>query len=208
MLLISAAVVAVLSAGLKSIELTTDPVDLWSAPNSRARQEKDFHDRNFDPFFRTNQLILTAPGRKGEEYDSLLFGKYNFSGIVSKELIIEMLELQTRIQVRRSGANLATDSAMKKLELMRLRLLVCHFAEHRVLVRGSEPHCKSEGRLFRTSEPRQLHPDRLCGQQFAAVLPKQPGEHQRQGEHDKAGKDQGSGLERPLNLLLQVRIHV
>uniref|UniRef100_A0A8D3D9J6 SSD domain-containing protein n=1 Tax=Scophthalmus maximus TaxID=52904 RepID=A0A8D3D9J6_SCOMX len=97
-LLLSAAVVAVFAAGLKSIELITDPVELWSAPDSRARQEKDFHDTHFDPFFRTNQLILTAPDRKGHIYDSLLFGLQNFSGIVSKDLIIELLELQKRIQ--------------------------------------------------------------------------------------------------------------
>ncbi|XP_076586683.1 NPC1-like intracellular cholesterol transporter 1 [Chaetodon auriga] len=97
-LLLSAVVVAILSAGLKSIELTTDPVELWSAPSSRARQEKDFHDKHFGPFFRTNQLILTAPGRKGHLYDSLVFGQHNFSGIVSKDLIIQLLELQTRIQ--------------------------------------------------------------------------------------------------------------
>lgn len=94
-----AIVVIVFSAGLKSIKLTTDPVELWSAPNSRARQEKDFHDTHFTPFFRTNQLILTAPQRKGHIYDSLLFGKMNFSGLVSKDLIIELLELQTKIQV-------------------------------------------------------------------------------------------------------------
>lgn len=99
-LLLSAATVAVLAAGLKSIELTTDPVDLWSAPDSRARQEKAFHDTHFDPFFRTNQLILTAPGREGHTYDSLLFGQNNFSGIISKDLIIELLELQKRIQVK------------------------------------------------------------------------------------------------------------
>lgn len=97
-LLLSAVVVAVFSAGLKNIELTTDPVELWSAPNSRARQEKDFHDSHFDPFFRTNQLILTAPGRKGHIYDSSVFGPQNFSGIISKDLVIELLELQTRIQ--------------------------------------------------------------------------------------------------------------
>uniref|UniRef100_A0A4W6FRL0 NPC1 like intracellular cholesterol transporter 1 n=1 Tax=Lates calcarifer TaxID=8187 RepID=A0A4W6FRL0_LATCA len=97
-LLLSAVVVAVFSAGLKSIELTTDPVELWSAANSRARQEKDFHDTHFDPFFRTNQLILTAPGRKGHIYDSLLFGQQNFSGLVSKDLIIELLQLQKNIQ--------------------------------------------------------------------------------------------------------------
>ncbi|XP_056137304.1 NPC1-like intracellular cholesterol transporter 1 [Lampris incognitus] len=97
-LLVSAIVVAAFATGLMNIELTTDPVQLWSAPSSRARREKDFHDKYFDPFFRTNQLILTAPNRKGQVYDSLLFGKQNFSGIVSKDLITELLELQTRIQ--------------------------------------------------------------------------------------------------------------
>ncbi|KAM7391594.1 hypothetical protein PAMP_022274 [Pampus punctatissimus] len=97
-LLASAVIVVIFAAGLMSLELTTDPVELWSAPNSRARQEKAFHDTHFGPFFRTNQLILTAPGRKGYIYDSLLFGPQNFSGIVSKDLIIELLELQKRIQ--------------------------------------------------------------------------------------------------------------
>ncbi|CAN9513420.1 unnamed protein product [Ophioblennius macclurei] len=97
-LLSSAVIVAAFATGLVNIELTTDPVQLWSAPNSRARQEKEFHDTHFDPFFRTNQLILTAPDREGHIYDSLLFGTRNFSGVVSKELIIELLDLQQRIQ--------------------------------------------------------------------------------------------------------------
>ncbi|KAM4578085.1 NPC1-like intracellular cholesterol transporter 1 [Fundulus diaphanus] len=97
-LLVAAIIVAVFSVGLKSIKLTTDPVELWSSPNSRARQEKDFHDKHFTPFFRTNQLILTAPGRKGHIYDSLLFGKQNFSGLLSKDLILELLDLQRKIQ--------------------------------------------------------------------------------------------------------------
>ncbi|KAG7480773.1 hypothetical protein MATL_G00059870 [Megalops atlanticus] len=97
-LLASLGVVLIFSVGLMYIELTTDPVQLWSAPNSRARKEKDFHDKYFDPFFRTNQLILTAPGRPSHSYDSLLFGKQNFSGIISKDLIIQVLELQKRIQ--------------------------------------------------------------------------------------------------------------
>ncbi|KAK0137535.1 NPC1-like intracellular cholesterol transporter 1 [Merluccius polli] len=97
-LLAAAIVVAIFATGLMYIELTTDPVELWSAPNSRARREKDFHDKNFDPFFRTNQLILTAPGRKGHIYDSLLFGKHNFSGILDKDLLTQLLELQTKLQ--------------------------------------------------------------------------------------------------------------
>ncbi|RXN14188.1 Niemann-Pick C1 1 [Labeo rohita] len=91
-------VVLVFAVGIKDIELTTDPVQLWSAPQSRAMREKDFHDAHFDPFYRTNQLILTAPDRPYHYYNSLLFGEQNFSGIVSKDLIIELLELQQRIQ--------------------------------------------------------------------------------------------------------------
>uniref|UniRef100_A0A672TFC8 SSD domain-containing protein n=1 Tax=Sinocyclocheilus grahami TaxID=75366 RepID=A0A672TFC8_SINGR len=70
------------------IELTTDPVQLWSAPESRAMREKAFHDAHFDPFYRTNHHY----------YNSLLFGEQNFSGIISKDLIIELLELQQKIQ--------------------------------------------------------------------------------------------------------------
>lgn len=77
-------VVLVFAVGIKDIELTTDPVQLWSAPQSRAMREKDFHDAHFDPFYRTNQLILTAPDRPYHYYNSLLFGEQNFSGIVSK----------------------------------------------------------------------------------------------------------------------------
>ncbi len=77
-------VVLIFAVGIKDIELTTDPVQLWSAPESRAMREKAFHDKHFDPFYRTNQLILIAPDRPSHLYDSLLFGKQNFSGIISK----------------------------------------------------------------------------------------------------------------------------
>ncbi|KAG7270633.1 hypothetical protein CRUP_010928 [Coryphaenoides rupestris] len=97
-LLVATIFVAVFATGLMYIELTTDPIQLWSSPNSRARREKDFHDKTFDPFFRTNQLILTAPGRDGHIYDSLFFGKNNFSGILDKDLLTQLLELQTKIQ--------------------------------------------------------------------------------------------------------------
>ena len=36
-----------LSAGIAMFQVTTDPVELWSAPDSRARQEKDYFDENF-----------------------------------------------------------------------------------------------------------------------------------------------------------------
>uniref|UniRef100_A0A8U7P1A1 NPC1 like intracellular cholesterol transporter 1 n=2 Tax=Corvus moneduloides TaxID=1196302 RepID=A0A8U7P1A1_CORMO len=83
-----------LSAGLVTLRLTTDPVELWSAPGSRARQEKAFHDRHFGPFLRTNQVIVTAPGRPGLTYDSVVLGTKNFSGVLAEDVLRALLELQ------------------------------------------------------------------------------------------------------------------
>lgn len=49
------------SGGLVYMRITTDPVELWSSPDSQARQEKDYFDSHFGPFFRTVQLIITSP---------------------------------------------------------------------------------------------------------------------------------------------------
>ena len=38
---------AVCIGGLAKFTVITNPVDLWSSPNSRARQEKDYFDDNF-----------------------------------------------------------------------------------------------------------------------------------------------------------------
>ncbi|EDM00336.1 NPC1 (Niemann-Pick disease, type C1, gene)-like 1 [Rattus norvegicus] len=97
-LALSFIVVIALAAGLTFIELTTDPVELWSAPKSQARKEKSFHDEHFGPFFRTNQIFVTARNRSSYKYDSLLLGSKNFSGILSLDFLLELLELQERLR--------------------------------------------------------------------------------------------------------------
>lgn len=97
-LALSFVVVIALSAGLTFIELITDPVELWSAPKSQARKEKAFHDEHFGPFFRTNQIFVTARNRSSYKYDSLLLGPKNFSGILSLDILLELLELQERLR--------------------------------------------------------------------------------------------------------------
>lgn len=96
-IVISTGVVVALSSGIMFIHLTTDPVELWSSPDSRARQEKDFYDQNFGPFFRTNQVILTAKGRANYTYDSLILGKKNFNGILSMDVLEQLLMLQSNL---------------------------------------------------------------------------------------------------------------
>ncbi|NXV55797.1 NPCL1 protein, partial [Molothrus ater] len=96
-LAVAVAVAGGLSAGLVTLRLTTDPVELWSAPGSRARQEKEFHDRHFGPFLRTNQVIVTAPGRSGITYDSVVLGTKNFSGVLAQDVLLALLELQEEL---------------------------------------------------------------------------------------------------------------
>ena len=65
----SVAFIAACSSGLVFIQVTTDPVDLWSAPDSQARREKDYFDTHFGPFFRTEQLIIRAPHTPPHTYE-------------------------------------------------------------------------------------------------------------------------------------------
>ncbi|CAN8205612.1 unnamed protein product [Coccothraustes coccothraustes] len=109
-LAVAVAVAGGLSAGLVTLRLTTDPVELWSAPGSRARQEKEFHDRHFGPFLRTNQVIVTAPGRPGLTYDSVVLGTKNFSGALARDVLLALLELQDTLAgttARAAGRNVS-----------------------------------------------------------------------------------------------------
>lgn len=60
---VSAAVA--LAVGVIYLEVTIDPVELWASPQSRSRQEKDYFDKSFTPFYRTEQVILHAEGLQG-----------------------------------------------------------------------------------------------------------------------------------------------
>ncbi|XP_012239099.1 NPC intracellular cholesterol transporter 1 isoform X3 [Bombus impatiens] len=51
-----------LGHGIKYIHVTTDPVELWAAPQSRSRIEKEYFDQRFEPFYRTEQIIITSIG--------------------------------------------------------------------------------------------------------------------------------------------------
>lgn len=51
-------IIVVLGIGSLWLKVTTSPVEIWANPNSRSRQEKDFYDNHFGPFYRTNQVFL------------------------------------------------------------------------------------------------------------------------------------------------------
>ena len=78
--------------GLLYFEVTTDPVELWSAPNSRARKEKNYFDHHFGPFYRTAQIIIRAPDTPGFAYnDSVHYlVQYQFSGMFQQYILNEV----------------------------------------------------------------------------------------------------------------------
>ncbi|MEE6464214.1 hypothetical protein FKM82_006214 [Ascaphus truei] len=85
--------------GLKFMKITTDPVELWSAPHSRAHKEKNYFDAHFGPFFRTEQLIIRAPLSKGDIYQPYPSGSdVPFGPPLVLEILFQVLELQDAIE--------------------------------------------------------------------------------------------------------------
>lgn len=89
----------VLSGGIAFFHVTTDPVELWSAPGSRARQEKSYFDKNFKPFYRTSQVIIRPKRDYGNftidvtgETSSLTFGS-----AMHKDVLVEAFYLQQNL---------------------------------------------------------------------------------------------------------------
>ncbi|XP_072013548.1 NPC intracellular cholesterol transporter 1-like [Amphiura filiformis] len=92
-----------LSCGFIMINVTTDPVELWSATTSRVRIEKDYYDETFVPFYRTEQIIVRAPTMEPYEWDTYGDGKVTFSGILNKESLLTLFELSNHITYNIQG---------------------------------------------------------------------------------------------------------
>ena len=86
-------VVGGLSCGLFFFTVTTDPVQLWSSPNSEARRQKDVYDSKFNPFFRTEQLIIRSTHPDSTGYHSYPYGTWvPFGPIFHLDLLNQVME--------------------------------------------------------------------------------------------------------------------
>ncbi|KAM6149068.1 NPC intracellular cholesterol transporter 1 [Erethizon dorsatum] len=91
--------IATCSSGLVFVQVTTSPVDLWSAPSSQARLEKEYFDTHFGPFFRTEQLIIRAPNTSTHPYSPYPSGAdVPFGPPLDKEILHQVLDLQIAIE--------------------------------------------------------------------------------------------------------------
>ncbi|ODM87820.1 Niemann-Pick C1 protein [Orchesella cincta] len=83
-------------------KITTDPVELWAGPHSRTRVEKDFFDKNFAPFFRTEQIIISSSNpsfnRTNADGQNQTFGP-----VFEKKFLYEISKLQSDIESLNGG---------------------------------------------------------------------------------------------------------
>ncbi|XP_069076123.1 NPC intracellular cholesterol transporter 1 [Pleurodeles waltl] len=97
--LLSVIFIAICCSGLRYMQLTTDPVELWSSPSSQARREKEYFDAHFGPFFRTEQLIITAPN--AEVFNFTVYPLREivpFGPPLNLDILFEVLDLQNAIE--------------------------------------------------------------------------------------------------------------
>ena len=87
-------IVIALAFGLFFFHVTTDTVELWSSPTSRARQEKAYFDEHFNPFYRTEMIIVTAPSSKVSYYqpsgDASGKANWTFGPVFDKNVLEEV----------------------------------------------------------------------------------------------------------------------
>ncbi|XP_068212553.1 NPC intracellular cholesterol transporter 1-like [Palaemon carinicauda] len=85
-----------LSVGIIFLKVTTDPVELWASPTSRSRLEKEYYDRNFEPFYRTEMLII-RPVNDSKVPHETPDGIEMWGPVYNKTFLKEVLKLQNFI---------------------------------------------------------------------------------------------------------------
>lgn len=84
------------SLPIKNIRITTNPVELWSAPTSQARIQKNYFDTHFAPFYRPTQVIIKNIDKEMFNYTAHNTS-YEISSIFKKDFLLKVLKLQNEI---------------------------------------------------------------------------------------------------------------
>ncbi|XP_072944821.1 NPC intracellular cholesterol transporter 1 isoform X2 [Epargyreus clarus] len=96
-LFLVACFVASLGYGVTEMIVTTNPVELWASPTSRARMEREYFDSHFEPFYRTEMIIITSKGLPDIEYEGSN-GNYTFGPVFNYTFMLEVMKLEERIK--------------------------------------------------------------------------------------------------------------
>ncbi|XP_015908024.1 NPC intracellular cholesterol transporter 1 isoform X1 [Parasteatoda tepidariorum] len=88
----------ILASGLLfRFSVTTDPVDLWVSRSSQARQDMEYFNKHFEPFYRVEQMIIT-PKNKTSFVQSIKektgVNTYTWGSVFHRDFLLEVLDLQ------------------------------------------------------------------------------------------------------------------
>lgn len=86
-------IVLALGYGAFSLNVTTDPVELWASPQSRSRLEKEYFDSRFEPFYRTEQVFVKAVG-----IDKVMWNEKEYGPVFNDTFLNAVFALQDQIQ--------------------------------------------------------------------------------------------------------------
>ncbi|CAH2044145.1 unnamed protein product, partial [Iphiclides podalirius] len=89
-------IVVALGTGINQMQVTTNPVELWAAPNSRSRVERARFDEYFEPFYRTEMLIISSKGLPTIQHETPS-GTVEFGPVFNATFMLDVLHLQNRI---------------------------------------------------------------------------------------------------------------
>lgn len=89
--------VAALGSGIKFLNITTDPVQLWASPQSRSRVEREFFDSKFQPFYRIEQIIIKAVDLPDIIHNTSN-GPIQFGPVFDKQFLTDVYYLQEDIK--------------------------------------------------------------------------------------------------------------
>lgn len=109
-------IVIILSYGLTYLEIQTDPVELWTPPGSRARQERDYFHEKFGSLYRVEQIIITGKNIPPVQYNTTKGHVVEYGPILNKTFMRQILELQNRIKALKTGTGITlSDVCFKPL---------------------------------------------------------------------------------------------
>ncbi|XP_032670245.1 NPC intracellular cholesterol transporter 1 homolog 1b-like isoform X2 [Odontomachus brunneus] len=95
-LFVSSYVIVGLSYGIIYLSVTVNPIEIWAAPNSRSRIEKNYYDSRFQPFYRTEQIYIKSVGLEKIKHNTTT-GVLEFGPVFNKEFLLAVYDLQSKI---------------------------------------------------------------------------------------------------------------
>lgn len=93
MLMLTTWIVFALFFGVTRLRITSDPLELWSSPDSRSREHLNYFNSRFGPFYRAAQVYLQFKGLQPFTVDGVTYGP-----AFHVEAVQELLKLEEAIK--------------------------------------------------------------------------------------------------------------